>query len=184
MRIPEVTMFILVILLTLSVGLNVFQYTGRKVNPDPVTEIIQLSDTVIRIDTIYKEVTQHVVVEKPVPVYVDTTANIKTYRDTITLPYGTIKGEQIVFGELLKRELQFDLKIPEVYRTLEMNNTVTKAICNRILFGTIGLRTDFNHNSTPVFGMIYIPARHQYIFGIDYGLDRQISAKVGFAILK
>jgi len=179
MRIAEITMFILVILLTISIGLNVFQYTGRKAESE--LEIVQVSDTVIRIDTIFKEVTHSVVVEKPIPVYVDTTSNLRTYRDTIYLPYGTIRGEEVVFGELLKRDLHFDFKIPEIYRTLEVTNTVTKAVRNRMLFATIGLRTDCK---TPVFGLAYIPSGHRYIFGIDYGLDRHISAKVGFAIIK
>ena len=183
MRITEVTMFILVILLTLSVGINVFQYTGRKVASYSVPEINQVSDTVVRIDTIFKEVTQKIVVEKPVPVYVDTTANIRTYRDTITLPYGTIKGEQVVFGELLKRELQFDSKIPEVYRTLEVNNTVTRSVRNRMLFATVGLRTDFHHNPSPVFGVAFIPNGHRYLFGIDYGLDGQICVSLGIGII-
>lgn len=184
MRITEVTMFILVILLTLSVGLNVFQYTGRKVNSDPVPEIVQVSDTVVRVDTIYKEFTQKILVERPVPVYVDTTANIRTYRDTITLPYGTIKGEQIVFGVLLKRELQVDFKIPEVYRTLEVSNTVSRSVRQRMLFATVGLRTDFNHYASPVFGVAFIPSGHRYLFGLEVGLDQHISASVGLAILK
>lgn len=182
MRITEITMFILVILLSISVGLNVFHYTGSKAEPE--VEIVQVSDTVIRIDTIFKEVTQRVVVEKPVPVYVDTASNVRTYRDTIFHQYGTIRGEQIVFGELLKKDLQIDIQIPEVYKTLEVTNTVTRSVRNRMLFATIGLKTDFNHNSTAVFGMAYIPSGHRYIFGIDYGLDRQIAAKVGFAIMK
>ena len=182
MRIAEVTMFILVILLTLSVGLNVFQYTGRKVNSDPVPEIVQVSDTVVRVDTIYKEITHRIEVEKPVPVYVDTTTNIRTYRDTITLPYGAIKGEQIVFGEMLKRELQFDLKIPEVYRTLEINNTVTRSVRQRMLFATVGMRTDFDHYASPVFGVAFIPNGHRYLFGLEVGLDGQVSARVGVLI--
>lgn len=182
MRIAEITMFILVILLTISVGINVFHYTAKR--PDPVPEIVTVSDTVVRIDTIFNTVTQQVTIEKPVPMYIDTTTNIRTYRDTISLPYGTIRGEQIVVGELLRKDVQVDFKVPEVYRTLEVNNTVTRAVRQRMLFATIGMRTDFNHNSTTVFGVAYIPTNHRYIFGIDYGLHRQISAKVGFAILK
>ena len=182
MRITEVTMFILVILLTLSVGLNVFQYTGRKVNSDPVTEIVQVSDTVVRIDTIYKEITHRIEVEKPVPVYVDTTVNIRTYRDTIYLPYGTIKGVQIVLGEMLKRELQFDFKIPEVYRTLEINNTVTRSVRNRMLFTTVGVRTDFDHHATPVIGVEFIPNGHRYLFGLEVGLDGMVWGRLGMLI--
>jgi len=182
MRISELTMFMLVILLTISVGLNVFLYAGSKA--EPVVEIVQVSDTVIRIDTIFKEVTQRVVIEKPIPVYVDTANNVRTYRDTIFHQYGTIRGEQIVYGELLKKDLKIDFKIPEVYKTLEVTNTVTRSVRNRMLFATIGLRTDFNHNSTPVFGLAYFPSGHRYSFGVDYAFDRQISAKVGFAIIK
>jgi len=182
MRITEVTMFILVILLTLSVGLNVFQYTGRKVELEP--EIIQVSDTVVRIDTIFKEVTQHVVVEKPVPVYVDTTANIRTYRDTITLPYGTVKGEHIVLGELIKKDLQVDLKIPEVYRTLEVNNTVTRSVRQRMLITTVGLRTDFNHYTSPVIGVAFIPNGNRYLFGLEVGLDGMVWGRVGVSLTK
>lgn len=184
MRIAEVTMFILVILLTLSVGLNLFQYTGRKVNSDPVTEIITVSDTVVQVDTIYREITHHIEVEKPVPVYVDTTANIRTYRDTIYHPYGTIKGEQIVFGEMLKRDLQLDLKIPEVYRTLEVNNTVTRSVRSRMLFATIGLRTDCYHYASPIFGVTYIPNGHRYMFGVEVGVDGHVLASVGVGIPK
>jgi hypothetical protein len=183
-RIAEITMFILVILLTISVGLNVFQYTGRKVRTEPVQEITQVSDTVIRVDTIYKEVTQRVVVERPVPVYVDTANNVRTYRDTIFHQYGTIRGEQIVFGELLRRDVQVDFNVPEVYGTLEVNNSVIRTVRPRMLFSTLGLWTDFNHSASPVVGVAFIPNGHRYIFGIDFGLDRQISAKVGFAILK
>ena len=184
MRITEITMFILVILLTLSVGLNVFQYTGRKVNSDPGPEIIQVSDTVVRVDTIYKEVTQHVVVEKPVPVYVDTLKNLRTYRDTIFLPYGTIKGEQIVLGELIKKDLQVDFKIPEVYRTLEINNTVTRSVRNRMLFTTVGVRTDFDHHASPGIGVAFIPNGHRYLFGLEVGLDGMVRGRVGVGMFK
>jgi len=182
MRLAEITLFILVILLTFSVGINVFLYTGKR--PDPVPEIVTVSDTVVRVDTIIHNVTQQVTIDRPVPVYIDTTANIRTYRDTIYLPYGTIRGEQVVIGELLRKDIQVDFRIPEVYRTLEVNNSVTRSVKKRMLLGTIGMRTDFNHNSTVVFGVAYFSSNHRYIFEIDYGIDRQISAKVGFAIQK
>lgn len=182
MRTAEITLFILVIMLTLSVGLNVFQYAGHKQDIEP--EIIQVSDTVVRIDTIYRELTHRIEVEKPVPVYVDTTANIRTYRDTIYLPYGTIKDEQIVMGQVIKRGLQVDFKIPEVFRTLEVNNTVTHSVRNRMLFATIGLKTNFNQYASPVLGVAYIPNGHRYMYGLEVGLDRQVLARVGFGILK
>ncbi len=182
MRLTEITMFILVILLTISVGINVFHYTAKR--PDPVPEIVTVSDTIVRVDTVFHTVTQKVTIERPVPVYIDTTTNIRTYRDTISLPYGTIKGEQLVLGELLRKDVQVEFKVPEVYRTLEVNNTVTRSVRQRMIFATLGMRTDFNHYASPALGVAYIPNGHRYIFGIDYGLDRQISAKVGFAILK
>ena len=182
MRLAEITMLILVILLTLSVGINVFQYTGKRA--DPVPEIVTLRDTVIRIDTIIHTVKQQVTIERPVPVYIDTTANTRTYRDTVFLPYGTIRGEQVVVGELLRKDLQVDFRIPEVYKTLEVKNTVTRVARNRMLFGTIGMRSDFKNHASPVFGVAYIPNGHQYMVGLDIGADGQISTKVGFVIVK
>ena len=173
-------LMIALLLLIISLAGNFFQYNLRK----PVVETVFETDTLIQVDTIIHAVTQQVTIDRPVPVYIDTIANIRTYRDTIYLPYVTIRGEQVVVGELLRKDFQVDLKIPEVYRTLEVNNTVTRSVRNRMLFATIGLRTDFHHHSSPFFGVAYIPSCHRYIFGIDYGLDHKISAKVGFAILK
>ena len=182
MRLTDITLFILVILLTLSVGINVFLYIGKRAGPVP--EIVTVSDTVVRVDTIIHTVTQQVTIERPVPVYIDTTANIRTYRDTVYLPYGTIRGEQVVIGELLRRNLQVDFKIPEVYRTLEVNNNVTRAVRQRMLFVSLGLRTDFKHYASPVFGVVFLPNRHRYMVGLDIGADGQISTKVGFVIVK
>ena len=167
-------------LLTISLIGNYFQHSMRK----PVIETVFVTDTLVQVDTIIHTVTQHVTIDRPVPVYFDTTSNIRTYRDTIFLPYGTIKGEQIVLGELIKKDLQVDFKIPEVYRTLEVNNTVTRSVRNSMLFGTIGMRTDFDHYASPVFGVAFIPSGHRYLFGLEVGLDKHISATVGVAILK
>ena len=173
-------LMIALLLLIISLAGNFFQYNLRK----PVVETVFETDTLVRVDTIFHTITQQITIEKPVPVYVDTNTNIRTYRDTVYLPYGTIRGEQVVVGELLRKDLQVDFKIPEVYRTLEVNNTVTRSVRNRMLFATIGLRTDFHHHSSPSFGVEYIPNGHRYMVGVEVGVDGQISGKVGFAILK
>ena len=167
-------------LLIISLIGNYFQHSKRK----PVIETVFVTDTLVQVDTIIHTVTQHVTIDRPVPVYFDTTSNIRTYRDTIFLPYGTIKGEQIVLGELIKKDLQVDFKIPEVYRTLEINNTVTRSVRQRMLFATVGMRTDFNHYATPVFGVAIIPNGHRYLFGLEVGLEKQVSARVGFGMFK
>ena len=171
---------IALMLLIISLAGNYFQHTLRK----PVIETVFETDTLIQVDTIFHTITQQVTIDRPVPVYIDTTANIRTYRDTIYLPYGTIKDEQIVMGEVIKRGLLVDFKIPEVYRTMEVNNTVTHSVRNRILFATIGLRTIFNQNASPVLGVAYIPNGHRYMFGLEVGADRRVLARVGFGILK
>ena len=173
-------LMIALLLLIISLAGNFFQYNLRK----PVVETVFETDTLVRVDTIFHTITQQITIEKPVPVYIDTIANIRTYRDTIYLPYGTIRGEQVVVGELLRKDLKVDFKIPEVYRTLEVNNTITRSVRNRMSFATIGMRTDFHHHSSPLFGVAYIPQRHKYLFGLEVGLDGQISGKVGFVILK
>lgn len=167
-------------LLIISLAGNYIQHTLRK----PVIETVFETDTLIQVDTIFHTITQQVTVDRPVPVYMDTTANIRTYCDTIALPYGTIMGEQVVMGELLRKDFHVEFKVPEVYRTLEVNNMVTRSVRDRMLFGTIGIRTDFNHYATPVFGVVFIPNGHRYMFGLEVGLDHQITARVDFGMFK
>ncbi|GAP68840.1 hypothetical protein BA6E_105114 [Bacteroidales bacterium 6E] len=183
MRIAEITMFILVILLTLSVGLNVFQYTGKKVNSDPVHEIVTVSDTVVRVDTIYRELTHNIVVEKPVPVYVDTTANVRTYRDTIFLPYGTINREELVLGEILKQDLNIDFKIPETLRTMTVTNSTTQTIRSPLVFVTGGVRYNYSEKRLmPTVGLSWLTPGHQYFLGLYVSLDRTVSIKLGIRL--
>lgn len=183
MRIAEITMFILVILLTLSVGLNVFQYTGRKVNSDPVTKIVTVSDTVVRVDTIYREVTHRIEVEKPVPVYVDTTTNIRTYRDTIFLPYGTINREELVLGEILKQDLNIDFKIPEKLRTLTITNSTSQTIRSPLLFLTGGYRYNKASSAiTPTIGFLGVFPGQKFGIGMDIGLDGTLGVNLGVRV--
>jgi hypothetical protein len=163
---------------------------GRDARPGRLYRISRSRSATIapshrgRVQDFKKELTHRIEVEKPVPVYVDTTANIRTFRDTIFLPYGTIKEEQIVLGELIKKDLLIDLKIPEIYRTLEVHNTVTHSIRNRMLFATIGLRIDFNHYATPVFGVAFIPNGHRYLFGVVVGVDGMVGVNLGLKIAR
>lgn len=170
MRITEVTMFILVILLTLSVGLNVFQYTGRKVNAEP--EIVQVSDTVVRIDTIIHTVTHQVTIDRPVPVYIDTISNIRTYRDTIFHPFGTIKREEMIMGEILKQDLNIDLKIPETLRTLTVMNSTTQTVRSPLVFVTGGFRYSPSEQSlVPTIGLLGIISGYRLGIGANIGLN-------------
>lgn len=180
-RITQITIIALVILLLLSAGVNVLQYQNRR---PPVIETVTVRDTISRNDTVIKVVTNHIVVEKPVPVLVDTASNIRTYRDTIYHQYGTIRREEIVLGELLKKEIDFDLHIPEITRTITINQVTTNTIRSRLLYGTVGLRSDYLGKAYPTLGATYILKDHKIMFGADYGLDRSISARVGFAIIK
>jgi len=168
------------LLLIISLAGNYFQHTLRK----PVIETVFETDTLIQVDTIIHTITHQVTIDRPVPVYIDTTANIRTYRDTIYLPYGTIRGEQVVVGEILRKDLQVDFKIPAVYRTLEVNNTSTRIVRNRMLYGTIGLMTDFDHHVSPVFGVAYLPKGHRYMVGVEAGVNQRIYARLGINILK
>jgi len=159
-------MFILVILLTISVGLNVFLYTGTKAEPE--LEIVQVSDTVIRIDTIFKEVTQRVVVEKPVPVYIDTTNNLRTYRDTIKHGFGAIWREEVVLGELLSKNIEFDHRIPIITRSTEVNTTNNLLVRKHLFFATMGLGTDFNKEVLPIVGGQYVFKDHRMSISYSY----------------
>ena len=181
MRIAEVTMFILVILLTISVGINVFHYTAKR--PDPVPEIVTVSDTVVRVDTIIHTVTQQVTIERPVPVYIDTTANIRTYRDTITHPFGTIQREELILGEILKQDLTFDVKIPEVFNTITITNSTTQTIRKPLLFVTGGVR--YNHRElrfVPTVGIFGVAPGHRYSLGLEVDLKKTVGVRVGIRL--
>lgn len=180
-RITQIAIIALLILLFLSAGLNVIQYKLRR---PPVIETVTVRDTISRNDTVIKVVTNHVVIEKPVPVLVDTASNIRTYRDTIYHQYGTIRREEIVLGEMLKKEIDFDLHIPEITRSITINQVTTNTIRNRLLYGTLGLRLSYEGKAHPTLGATYVLKDHRIMFGADYGLDRSISARVGFSIIK
>jgi hypothetical protein len=180
-RITQIALLSLGILLLISAGLNVVQYQNRK---PPVVETVTVRDTISRIDTVVRVVTNRVVVEKPVPVQVDTTTNIRVYRDTIYHPYGQIRREETVFGELVKKEIDFDLNIPEITRTITVNQVTTNTIRSRLLYANVGIRSDYLGQAFPTMGATYILKDHKIMFGADYGLDKSISARIGFSIIK
>ncbi len=180
-RLTQISLLVLGGLLLLSVLMNVFQYQNRR---PPVVETITVRDTISRVDTVVRVVTNRVVVEMPVPVMVDTTNNIRTYKDTIYHQYGTIRREEIVFGELMKKEIDFDFQIPEITRTITVNQVTTNTIRSRLLYATVGLRADYEGKAYPTLGATYVLRDHKIMFGADYGLDRSISARVGFNLIK
>jgi len=178
-KLAQISIFILTALLVISVVGNIFQRLNCK---PPIIETVTVVDTVFRIDTVYRELTKRIVVEKPVPVFIDTTANMRTYRDTIYHEYGVIHREEIVLGELLKKDLQIDFKIPEITRTLTVNNTVLKTIRSPLVYGTMGFKSDITGKSIPSFGGVYIPSGHKFLFGAEYGLGGHLNVRVGYAI--
>ena len=181
MRIAEITMFILVILLTISIGLNVFQYTGKK--PDPNPEIVTVIDTVVRFDTIVKVETNQILIERPVPVEVDSVKNTKVYRDTIFHQYGTIQREEVVFGDLLKKDIRFDFKIPEVIKTVEVTRTNTEYVRRGLLLGTIGFQSNFIDLYSPTVGGQYVFRGHDFALSYNYSLGiKHHQIGVGFRI--
>lgn len=181
MRIAEITMFILVILLTISVGLNVFQYTGRK--PDPNPEIVTVVDTVVRVDTILRVETNQVFIERPIPVKVDSVKNTKIYRDTIFHQYGTIQREEIVFGDLLRKDIKFDFQIPETIKTIEITKTNTEYVRRGLLLGTVGFQSNFVDLYSPTVGGQYIFRGHDFAISYNYTLGlKQHQFGVGFRI--
>jgi hypothetical protein len=181
-RLAQISILILASLLVISLGGNVYQAVRCKL---PVIETVTVRDTVSRIDTIIRVVTNRVVIEKPVPVLVDTTTNIRVYRDTIYHQYGQIRREETVSGELMKKDIEFDLQIPEITKTLTVNNTITKTIRSPLLFVTAGVRsTVLDQGYVPTIGMIGVSEGHRWMAGIDYGFDRQLTVKVGFTIFK
>ncbi len=167
------------LLLIISLAGNYFQHTLRK----PVIETVFETDTLIQVDTIFHTVTQQVTVERPVPVYIDTTTKIRTYRDTITLPYGTINREELVLGEILKHDLTFDVKIPEVFHTITITNSTTQTIRKPLFFVTGGFRYSHSEQTiVPAVGILGVTPGQQYTLGLDFDLDRTVSLKFGIRL--
>jgi hypothetical protein len=181
-RLAQISILILASLLVISLGGNLIQHNRCK---DPIVETVTVRDTVSRVDTIIKVVTNRIVIEKPVPISVDTTQNIRIYRDTIYHQYGQIRREEIVSGELVKKDIEFDLQIPEITRTLTVNNTVTRTVRSPLLFVTGGVRsTVTNQGYVPTIGLFGVSEGHKWSAGVEYGFDRQLTMKIGFSIYK
>ena len=168
-----------IMMLIISLAGNYIQHTLRK----PVIETVFETDTLIRIDTIIHTVTHQVTIDRPVPVYIDTTANIRTYRDTIYLPYGTINREELVLGEILKQDIAFNVKIPEVLNTITIANSTTQTIRQPLLFVTGGVRYHALKSSlVPEIGMFGVVQGHRLGLGVDLGFDGFLEVKMGIMI--
>ncbi len=166
-------------LLIISLAGNYFQHTLRK----PVIETVFETDTLIKVDTIIHTITQQVTIERPVPVYIDTTANIRTYRDTIYLPYGTINREELVLGEILKHDLTYDVKIPEVFNTITITNSTTQTIRQPLLFVTCGFR--YNRSElrlVPTVGILGVTPKHRFAICANIGLDGTVGLNFGVRV--
>ncbi len=179
-KITQITIIILVVLLLASLTGNVIQYAIRK----PLVETVFVTDTLVRVDTVIKTVINRVIVDRPVPVNFDSLSNIRTYRDTIHHQYGTIRREEMVFGELLKKHIEFDLRIPEVQRTITISNNTTQTIRTPLLFGTIGIGSDMNGKSTITPGLIYVPKSQKMLIGMEYNLNNEFNFKIGLNFLR
>lgn len=166
-------------LLIISLIGNYFQYSLRK----PVIETVFVTDTLVQVDTIIHTVTQHVTIDRPVPVYIDTSTNIRTYRDTIFHPFGTINREELVLGEILKQDLKIDYKIPETLRTLTVTNSTTQTIRSPLVFVTGGFRYNTAAQTLmPTIGILWVTQGHQYTLGLEVDLDKMVSVRVGIRL--
>lgn len=179
-RITSITILLLLGLLVASITGNFIQYAFRK----PVIDTVYITDTLIRYDTIVHTVTNRVLVEKPVPVYVDTLTHVKTYRDTFYHQYGTIRREEQVLGELLRKDLEIDLQIPEITKTLTINTIHTNTIRRPLLFASTGLQSDFKGTSTPVVGAQYTTKDHRLNMSYSYLLSGQHQISIGYNIFR
>ena len=178
-QIKDILLISALLLLVISLIGNYFQPSMRK----PVVETLFVTDTLVQVDTIIHTVTQHVTIDRPVPVYIDTTSNIRTYRDTIFHPFGTIKREELVLGEILKQDLHIDFKIPETLRTLTVTNSTTQTVRSPLLFMTGGFRYNTAAQTLmPTIGILWVTPGHQYTLGLEVDLDRTVSVRVGIRL--
>ena len=167
------------LLLIISLIGNYFQQSMRK----PVIETVFVTDTLVQVDTIIHTVTHQVTIDRPVPFYIDTSTNIRTYRDTIFHPFVTINREELVLGEILKQDLHIDFKIPETLRTMTVTNSTTQTIRSPLVFLTGGFRyNQAAQTLMPTIGILWVTTGHQYTMGLDCDLDRTVSVRVGMRL--
>jgi hypothetical protein len=176
---------ILLIGLLGSLVVNFIQY--KTCNKEPVIERDTVTVTVIERDTVYKYVSNYYTVEKPVPVMVHDTlwriAGVNEYRDTLQHEFGKIYRAEWVKGELLKKDLLLDLKLPEITNTVTTTQTITNTVRNPLLFFTAGMRTGYpDKPAVPGIGLFGVSEGHRWSAGVEYGWDRQLTMKVGFAL--
>ena len=182
--IDKIIIGVLAIALLISVVFNVVLSVkcGRTQGQDTTIE----RDTVVSIqvvrDTVYKEYYYEVVNNNPIPTSVDTTNNIKQYKDTIYHEYGKIYQLNTVRGDLLSNAIQLDLKIPTFYETNTITYTINNKIRNPLFFATAGIRMNELRTPVPMFGLTTVSRGHRYMIGFDYGLDHHMNVRLGIAL--
>lgn len=179
--------FILAVLLVISLGFNGYQFF-RKPTDQPI-EIVR--DTVVFIthkrDTVYENIVKEVIVERPVPVYVDAEKNIREYKDTVKHEYGSVFRRELVEGVLLQKDIKFDFNIPTVFDTTVIHQTITvnKIIKEPQLFATFGFRTGYETEKyIPTIGLLGVSKGHKWAAGVDFGWDKQMQIKIGYNFLR
>ena len=194
-----IVLFLLVCLVASIVG-NAIQYKLCR-NKPPTVERDTVTVTIIKRDTVWFTQTQYYSVEKPVPVYVHDTiyqaTDVKEYRDTLLHEYGKIYRWEWVKGDLLKKDLRLDLTLPTITETVTTTQTITNTVRSPLLFVTGGIRTaptqvtdigggvssrSADIRAVPTIGLFGVSEGHRWSAGVEYGWDRQLTMKVGFAL--
>lgn len=175
-------------------AINIRQYNRCKPNNqnferDTVTVIVKQSDTV------YRQIMKYYSVERPVPVLVHDTVysevSIKEYRDTVIHEFGKIFRTEWVKGELLKKDIFLEIKIPTITETITSTQTITNTVRSPLLFATGGFRTSYQKENSirspdirivPSIGLYGVSEGHKWSAGVDFGFDRQLTAKIGYRI--
>ena len=111
MKLNKAVSGIVVILLLLSLAGNFFQYKYCK--KEVAIETVVHRDTIIRVDTIVRNVRYDSIILYPKPVHIDTINRIQIYRDTIYHSLGWIEREEIVHGDLLSKGIEFEFNVSE-----------------------------------------------------------------------
>ena len=201
-RITNIIILLMAAAIMILIALNIRQY-NRCNNKPPTVERDTVTVTITHRDTVYQEITKYYAVERPVPVMVYDTIQImgeygvKQYHDTISHEYGSIYRWEWVKGDLLKKDLRLDLTLPTITETVTTTQTITNTVRNPLLFVTGGIRTSPTQmitredgssfrsgeiSTVPVIGLFGISEGHRWSAGVEYGLDRQLTMKVGFAL--
>lgn len=171
-------LIILLILLCFYVGCN--WHKDHIVDPNEKIVYVK-GETIIKVDTIYREKT----IYKPVAtlVYVGDSSlhvdcdSIREYTESLDDSSGLVVVESKVQGELLDQKISLQSYVTSTFRVDTLIITKTETVSKRIFAPTFGLRID--SVAVPNIGLMLSNKKGNIIYSGEVSTKKDVTLKVG-----